>query len=263
MQIDLWSGRSPPGFDSSLGAAPSLTAYLTDARAPGGAVIVLPGGGYGGHAPHEAEPIALWVNGMGLSAFILRYRVAPYRHPWPLADAQRAMRVVRSNAKKWGIEAGRIGILGFSAGGHLAVSAGVLHRLACYPLRDAADELSARPDFMVACYPVITFGPSRHDGSMRNLLGESPDPELRRLLSLEQSVDAETAPAFIWHTANDEAVPVANSLLLASSLQSNGVSFELHVFRDGRHGLGLAADRPDVSVWTKLCESWILKQMGV
>ena len=260
MQLDLWRGGDPPGLDRALEAPfPSLTAYLSGARRPGGAVIVLPGGGYGGLAPHEAEPVAQWINRMGLSAFVLRYRVAPYRHPWPLADAQRALRVVRSRAAEWGIEADRIGILGFSAGGHLAVSAGVLHRLSCYDAVDDADRQSARPDFMVACYPVISFGPHRHDGSLRNLLGADPDPALRRLLSLEESVDAETAPAFIWHTANDQGVPVLNSLLLASSLAAHAVPFELHVFPDGRHGLGLAEERPDIP-WTGLCERWILSR---
>jgi acetyl esterase/lipase len=263
MQIDLWNGHDAPGADSAPGApAPRLTAYATSTPVLRGAVIVLPGGGYVNHAAHESEPVARWIAGLGLAAFVLRYRVAPFRHPWPLADAQRAIRVVRSRSAEWGIDPSKIGILGFSAGGHLAVSAGTLHALSCYEPLDAADATSARPDFVIACYPVVTFGPYRHSGSMVSLLGENPDPALRRLLSLEESVDERTAPTFIWHTANDQGVPVDNSLLLASSLSLHKVPFELHVFPDGRHGLGLAADRPEVGVWTELAARWIVGRCG-
>ena len=174
--------------------------------------------------------------------------------------AHRAIRVARSRAAEWGIDPGRIGILGFSAGGHLAVSAGVLHAEQCYEPVDAADEASPRPDFVVGCYPVVSFGPVGHSGSMVNLLGENPDRRQRRRLSLEESVDARTSPAFLWHTADDEGVAVENSLLLATALRWHRVPFELHVFPHGRHGLGLAPDRPDVAAWTELCARWILTQ---
>jgi acetyl esterase/lipase len=263
MDVELWPAGRLPGLDPSPGTAvPSLAVHHARVREPHPAVIVLPGGGYGGLAPHEAEPIASWLNSIGVSAFLLRYRVAPYRHPWPLADAQRAIRVARARAAEWGIEPSRIGILGFSAGGHLAISSGVLHDERCYEPVDDADAASPRPDFMVGCYPVVSFGPFGHHGSMLNLLGESPDPRLRRRLSLEESVDAQTSPAFLWHTADDEAVPVENSLLLGEALRRHRVPFELHVFPHGRHGLGLAPDRPDVAAWTELCARWILAQGG-
>jgi acetyl esterase/lipase len=263
MALDLWPAGRTVGLDPFLGTElPSFSVHPAAVRGPHPAVIVLPGGGYGGHAPHEAEPIAAWLNAAGISAFILRYRVAPYRHPWPLADAQRAIRVARSRAAEWSVDPSRIGILGFSAGGHLAISAGVLHADRCYEPVDDADAASPRPDFMVGCYPVVSFGPFGHHGSMVNLLGESPDPRLRRRLSLEESVDARSSPAFLWHTADDEAVPVENSLLLAMALRRHRAPFELHVFPHGRHGLGLAQDCPGVATWTGLCARWILAREG-
>ncbi len=265
MELSLWPGLAP-GADPSIPNLPRLTAYpLEPTRAVGGAgrlgpakgaVIVLPGGGYVGHADYEGEPVARWLNSIGYCAFVLNYRVAPYRHPWPLADVQRAVRCVRHQHERWGVEPDRIGVLGFSAGGHLAGCAGIL-RLKAYEALDETDAVDPRPDFMVLCYPVISFGPYRHDGSMRNLLGDDPDPDLRRILSLETSVDSHSAPAFLWHTANDDLVPVQNSLLLADALARSSVPCELHVFPDGAHGAAMAADRADLRVWTTLCEAWL------
>ena len=263
IELELWPAGNPPGFDKGLGAPlPRLVAYLAKSKRVHGAVVICPGGGYGGQAAHEAEPIARWLNGLGLSAFVLYYRVAPYRHPVPLADAQRAIRVVRDQAARWSVAPDRIGILGFSAGGHLAASAGVHHALIAYAPVDRADRKSPRPDFMILCYPVISFGPHGHRGSMENLLGVKPGKALRRMLSLETTVDATTPPAFIWHTASDGGVPVENSLLLASALSRNRVAFALHVFPDGAHGLGLAESQPAVRAWTSLCGEWLKGIVG-
>ena len=265
MELPLWPGAAP-GANPSIPNLPRLTAYPLEperstgrgqaSTRPKGAVIVLPGGGYEGHADYEGEPVARWLNSIGYCAFVLNYRVAPYRHPWPLADVQRSVRVVRREHERWSVEPDRIGVLGFSAGGHLAGCAGIL-RLDAYQAVDEADAVDPRPDFMVLCYPVISFGPYRHDGSMRNLLGSDPDADLRRVLSLESSVDGDSAPAFLWHTANDELVPVQNSLLLADALARASVPCELHVFPDGAHGAAMATDRPDLRVWTALCEAWL------
>ena len=253
----LWPGGAPCGAPGAPGPEPTITPYVTGPRAPRGAVIVLPGGGYGGLADHEGEPVALWLNGAGISAFVLRYRVAPHRHPAPFMDAQRGIRWVRSNAARWSIDPRRIGILGFSAGGHLASTTGTHYDAGRPGHADPVERVSCRPDAMVLCYPVITFGEHGHQGSMLNLLGADPPQELQRSLSNETQVTADTPPAFLWHTADDGGVPVQNSLLMASALARNGVPFALHVFPHGAHGLGLAPGDPVVSAWTGLCVRWL------
>jgi acetyl esterase/lipase len=199
---------------------------------------------------------------LGIAAAVLNYRVAPYRHPWPWTDASRAIRWIRYTAEELGIDANRVGILGFSAGGHLATSTGVYWDTGSKESADPVDRMISRPDLMVLCYPVISFGQYRHHGSMVNLIGEAPDPDLQHALSLETQVTSETAPAFIWHTADDAAVPVQNALGMAAALASRGVSMEVHIFPSGRHGLGLAYDEPQVGAWTGLCARW-LKAQGV
>lgn len=223
-------------------------------RSGAAAIVVLPGGGYGGHAAHEGEPVALWLNGLGLAAFVLRYRVAPYRHPAPLADAQQALRWVRANAERWGVDAGRVGILGFSAGGHLAASCGILSPV------PARDRLDARPHVLVLGYPVVTLlPPHAHEGSVVNLLGQGATTEARRALSLERHVSAETPPTFVWHTADDAAVPVANALSLARALARHRRPFALHVYPHGPHGLGLARGSAAAD-WTQACAAFLQAQ---
>ncbi len=258
--VPLWEG-TPPGYNPGYGQpVPTLTPYLVQTRQPAGLVVVLPGGGYELKAPHEAEPIARWLNRVGFSAAVVDYRVRPYRHPYPLMDAQRAIQLVRSRAVRWGVDAEHIAILGFSAGGHLASTAGThLETLAEMP-QDQISRFSSRPDAMILCYPVISFSAFRHTGTMENLLGLNPPEELVRSLSNETQVTRQTPPAFLWHTANDEAVPVENSLIFASALSASSVPFELHVFPDGAHGLGLAGDHPSVGQWTGLCERWLVSQ---
>jgi acetyl esterase/lipase len=254
--IHLWDD-SIPGYDSTLSEEiPSMIPYLLDSSEPSSAVIVCPGGAYCTRAPHEAEPIALWLNSIGLSAFVLNYRVVPYRYPFPLVDAQRAVRYVRYMAKEWNVSPNRLGILGFSAGGHLVSTVGTHFDHGKEESDDPIERMSSRPDAMVLCYPVITFVEFRHHGSMINLLGPEPTDDLRNLLSSEKHVTEQTPPTFLWHTADDEAVPVENSLLFAQALSRHKVPFESHIFPKGRHGLGLAKDDPQVSAWTELCAKW-------
>lgn len=245
----LWS---PAGVETA-----TLTAYPVEGRRPSPAVVVCPGGGYRRHAPHEGEPVARWLHGLGIGAFVLAYRVWPHHHPAPLEDARRAIQTIRRNADEWGVDRERVGVLGFSAGGHLA-STIATHWDRGDP--DAADPLereSCRPDAVVLCYPVVTFGPHRHEGSMIALLGEDPPAYRRELLSNELQVRDDTPPAFIWHTADDGSVPVENSLLFANALRARRVPFELHVFPHGAHGLGMAEDEPPVRAWTDLCATWL------
>jgi len=237
-------------------AIPRLTPYLP-AETARGVVIVCPGGGYRMLAPHEGEPIARWLNGLGIAAFVLEYRVAPHRHPLPLGDLQRAIRLVRSRAADWGLAGQPLGILGFSAGGHLAASGGVSGDDGDAGSADPVTRMSSRPDALVLCYPVISFGAARHRGSIEQLLGPDATDEQIAALSLETLVPPAAPPTFLWHTADDEEVPVENSLLFAGALGRAGVPFALHIYPHGRHGLGLATDDPVVGSWTALCASWL------
>lgn len=255
--VTLW----PAGAPELAGSVPGETCELTPYLVPGGqvraAMVVCPGGGYARRAPHEREPVANWLNTLGVSAFVLDYRVAPVRHPYPLMDGQRAIRLVRARAKEWNVDPHRVGILGFSAGGHLASTVGTHFDAGRAEADDPVEHESCRPDLLVLCYPVITFGVFRHQGSMTNLLGDDPSEEQRRDLSNELMVTAETPPTFLWHTADDAGVPVENSLLFAAALSRHRVPFELHVYCIGRHGLGLAEQDGRVGTWTKLCGSWL------
>lgn len=247
--VRLWEGEGAP--DSRIAWYPAQAAGR---RA---CVIVCPGGGYGVLAPHEGEPVALWLNSLGISACVLTYRVAPHRHPAPLADAQRAIRLVRQRAAQWNVDPRRVGILGFSAGGHLAATAATQFDRGDTRAADPVERQSSRPDLAVLAYPVISFEQFYHGGSRDNLLGPSPDPAIVRNLSAERRVTADTSPSFIWFTADDESVDVRNGLLFASALREHGVPFELHVYERGRHGLGLAEGDAYASGWTGACAVWL------
>lgn len=265
LKIELWTEQVPHALGNGVEDRPTITPYLAPSSQDGQpvpAVVVLPGGGYGHRAAHEGEPIALWLNSLGLHAFVLDYRVAPYKHPVPLLDAQRALRTVRARAEEWNIDVDRLGILGFSAGGHLASTAGTHYDLGDADAVDPIERESSRPDFMILCYPVITMGEYTHQGSRENLLGQQPDPALVELLSNERQVTTDTPPTFIWHTSDDGAVPVENALLFASALSREKVPFELHSFMTGRHGLGLAEEHAEAKAWPELCARW-LKRMGI
>lgn len=252
----LWPA-APGEAVASGDDGPQMTAYLPEGRAARGAIVVCPGGGYGRLAPHEGEPVARWLVGLGIAAFVLRYRVAPHRHPVPLGDAQRAIRFVRAGADESGVAGLPVGVLGFSAGGHLSASVGVFNDSGDQQGADAVGRASCRPDALVLCYPVITFGEARHQGSTDNLLGPDADADRRAAVSLERHVSPQTPPTFLWHTADDASVPVDHSLLFAGALGRHGVPFALHVYPHGRHGLGLAHADPIVGSWTKLCATWL------
>jgi acetyl esterase/lipase len=262
----LW----PEGAPGALGTSPEDRPKLTIYRAPtsvanGAGVVVCPGGGYRTLASdHEGRQVAEWLNTLGVSAFVLQYRLGPrYHHPAPLQDAQRAITLARARAKDFGIDPARLGILGFSAGGHLAASAGTHFEDGRVDAPDPIERVSSRPDFMILAYPVMSMAAAyAHSGSVLSLLGETPDPRLVEDLSNERRVTARTPPAFLFHTADDAAVPVENSLAFAQALHQAGVPVELHVFPKGRHGVGLAPEDPVLSQWPGLCAAW-LRAMGL
>ena len=251
--IPLWSGEAPYTAESPDQAQPSIKEFRAEGSR--GAVVVCPGGGYTMKAPYEGDPIAEMLNETGVSAYVLDYRVAPCHYLAPLTDALRAIRVVRS----MGYE--RVGILGFSAGGHLTCTAATLYTPGDPEADDPIERLSSRPDAFVPCYPVVSVCAYPHVGSRVNLLGvHSNDSAFLRRFSADQNVTKDTPPAFIWHTSADEVVPVENSLMLASALAAKGIPFELHIFPEGRHGLGLAQEMPEVAQWTGLCQGWLTRQ---
>lgn len=255
--LPLWPTGSAEIDGIDPADVPRLTPYLCGAEKPTGAVVVCPGGGYFLRAEHEGEPVARRLNEFGIHAFVLDYRVAPHRHPAPQHDAQRAIRLVRRHAAAWHVRPDRIAILGFSAGGHLAATAGTQFDHGDVAAPDPIERQSARPDALILCYPVISFDAVSHPGSADNLLGPDSSDDLRRLLSAELHVTADTPPAFLWHTGDDAGVPNEHSLLFAAALRRNGVPFALHIFPHGEHGLGLAPEHPQVSAWAALCGQWL------
>lgn len=246
--VSLWpAGQVPGARGDGTNDVPTLTVFLPEAgRGDGSAMVICPGGGYGGLAPHEGRDYALFLNREGMACFVLKYRLGShgYRHPAMLQDAARAVRLVRSRAGEWGVDRDRVGIMGSSAGGHLA-STLVTHFDAGQPgAADVVERESSRPSLGVLCYPVITLGAFTHQGSKRNLLGPDPDPALVEHLSNERQVRKDGPPVFVWHTVEDTAVPVENALLFADGLRKAGVPFDLHVYEKGRHGIGLSAKPP-------------------
>jgi len=244
-----------------------LTFYPGPGPEPRGAVIVCPGGGYHVHAAHEAEPMARWLNRAGLPAFVLRYRLSPHRHPAPLEDAARAVRLVRSRAAGFGVRPDRIAVLGFSAGGHLATTLATHFDRGRPDAADPVERCASRPDAVIAGYPLTSLRKFAGCSAVGHLLGERPSPQRLDELSNELHVTAETPPAFLWTTADDEVVPAGQTLLYAQALADHGVPYELHVFPHGRHGLGLGdgssfvGASETVAQWTGLCEAW-LRSLG-
>ena len=221
------------------------------------AVIICPGGGYSGLAVDmEGYQVAKWLNSLGVTAFVLKCRLKEYGHPWPICDLQQAIRVVRQRADKFGIAKDKIGVAGFSAGGHLASTASVHWRHDF--LKDAPAIDNLRPDFSILGYPVISFQPGiTHQNSKTNLLGNKPTKIIVDMLSNELHIDSETPPAFLVHASGDIHVPVENSIRYYQGLIKAGVNAELHVFGKGGHGFGLATDNETLSIWPKLCENWL------
>lgn len=255
----LWPNKAPGALGNDARDIPTLTAYRPDpAKSTGASIVICPGGGYGGLAGHEGEGYALWLNQQGITGFVLKYRLgsAGYRHPVMLQDAARAVRMVRHNAAQWKIDPKRIGIMGSSAGGHLASTLLTHFDAGDSAAVDPIDRESSRPDLGILCYAVISMGPNTHFGSRENLLGKNPSSELIDLLSNEKQVTANTPPCFIWHTWEDNVVKVENSMDFASALRKAGVPFDLHIYQKGGHGMGLGNGHP----WTLDCLYWLKVQ---
>ena len=250
-QILLWPDGNIPYWQEG-NCIPNIKAYPVEGST--GAMVVCPGGAYCIKASHEGRQIARMLNGANISAYVLDYRVRPCHYEAPLSDAKRAIRMVRS----MGYE--KVGILGFSAGGHLTCSAATLYDMGNPDAEDPIDRLSSRPDVFVPCYGVVSFISFRHQGSVNALLRDDRGNfELIYRFSAEMHVDKNTPPAFIWHTAEDSGVPVENSLRYAAALSACKIPFELHIFPDAPHGLGLAKDFPAVAQWAGLCQNWLIR----
>lgn len=262
----LWPGGAPHAGGQAPEDQPRLQLYRVTAARPTAAIVILPGGGYRTLAlGHEGEEIARYFNRLGMTAAVCIYRHrgagndgAGYGHPVPMLDAQRAIRTLRAGAAAWNIDPDRIGVIGFSAGGHLASTVSTHFEAGSADATDPLERVSSRPDFSILAYPVISLDqPHTHLGSQRNLLGEQPDPALLKSLSTENAVTADTPPTFLFHTAEDRPVPVENSLRYFAALVAAGVPAELHVFERGRHGIGLAAEHGAARAWPELCAQWL------
>ncbi len=262
----LWPKGAPGAVGTEAADKPSVSVYLPPSdKAIGTAIVVCPGGGYGGLADqHEGKAIAEFLNTLGIAAFVLKYRHAPrYQHPAPMNDVQRALRFVRANAKQYGVKPDRIGIMGFSAGGHLASTAATHFDEGKAESDDPIEKAGCRPDFAILCYPVITLEePYAHIGSRNNLLGKNPDPKLVESLCNEKQVTPKTPPTFLFHTSEDTVVPPENSILFYMALRKAKVPAELHIYEKGPHGVGLAQKDPVLSGWSTCLVGW-LKTRGL
>lgn len=259
MSILLWPDGAPLAKGSEPADRPTITPYLLEKSGrPAPCMLICPGGGYQSVSASEGEPIAAWLNGLGIAAVVLKYRVAPYRHPCPLMDVTRAMRHIRHHAAEWNIDPERIGVIGFSSGGHVASTIGTHYDLGNPEAEDPIERHSSRPDLMVLCYPRITMIHYPHPYHA-NLLGEDPTEELKAYLSNERHVTEETPPVFMWITGDDRNVHTGHLLLFASALTEHKVPYEMYVFESGGHGLGLARSHPTVGHWPELCGIWMKK----
>src|SRR5665213_1627972 len=242
--LRLWNGAAPGSQGDKPEDIPTLTSYVPKSGATGAAFVVCPGGGYGGLADHEGKPPAEWLNSLGITAFVLKYRLGPkYHYPYITGDVLRAMRVVRANAAAWGLDEHRIGVLGFSAGGHIAASAATLFTAGDPSASDPVERVSSRPDAAVLLYPVITMKtPFTHNGSRENLLGKDPLDDLVNQLSLETRVTTETPPTFIASASDDPVVPIENSLGYIAACRKFKVPIEVHFYAHGPHGFGMGGE---------------------
>jgi acetyl esterase/lipase len=267
--ILLWPDGAPGALGKEDKDIPTLTEFIPyPEKVTGAALVICPGGGYGGLAPHEGKEYALWLRDQGVACFVLKYRLgsAGYRHPIMLEDVSRAVRLVRANAAAWKLDPKHIGIMGSSAGGHLASTLMTHFEAGDTNATDPIERESSRPDIGILCYPVITMGDKTHAGSRNNLLGTNAPPELVQLLSNELHVTKDTPPCFIFHTVEDAVVPVENSLEFAAALRRAGVPFDLHIYQKGLHGSGLGGvpysvyDPAKMHPWTRDCIFWLQQQ---
>ena len=261
MELKLWENEIP--YLTEGAETPNLmTTYFIETDKPLPCIVVYPGGGYSMRARHEGGPIAEFFNSRGMHAVVCEYRVAPNRHPAPLADAQRAIKILRANAEAWKIDPEKIVTLGFSAGGHLCASTITLPDVTRERIgADEIDKQCALPNGAILCYPVISvdtlYG---HTGSGKNLLGEKYELE-KEYFSLENRVSEKTPKAFLWHTSDDSCVNVKNSLIFGEKLRDAGIQFEMHIYPHGNHGLGLAEKFEDVSGWANLAADWVWRNI--
>ena len=258
LRLTLWLDEAPLGEGKSEKVKVPITVHLpAPEKATGTAMVICPGGGYGGRVVEgEGHGIARWLNAHGIAGVVLEYRLPAGNYHRPMLDAQRAIRVVRSHAAEWKIDPRRIGIVGFSAGGHLASTAGTHFDAGNAKSADPVERLSCRPDFMVLVYPVITMGEKSHGGSRKNLLGATPWAELIDLFSNEKQVTAKTPPAFLTHARTDAVVPVAHSQMFHEALKAKGVAAELQEFPKGNHGYnGYKGEEWDA--WQKRSLEWL------
>ena len=258
--VKLWTNGAPGALGTADEDVPTITVYLPAKNPTRTGVLIAPGGGYAHLATDkEGTMVAAWLNARGVAAFVLKYRLGPkYRNPVELGDAQRAMRVVRAGAAGYGLDTTKIGMWGFSAGGHLTATAGTMYTAGVSGSSDAVERVSSRPDFLVLCYPVITMvGPYAHTGSREYLLGPHPAKELEEAMSAEKFVTAQTPASFLYSTTDDETVPVENSSLFYKALVEAGVPAEMHLFAHGPHGTGLAQGFPDLKIWPELLAVWM------
>lgn len=257
----LWPNGVPGAIGDEDRDKPEIRVYLPPKeKANGAALVIYPGGGYAVLATdHEGHQVAKWANSIGLTAFVVKYRLAPrYRHPAPLQDAQQAVRFVRANAEKFGVAPNRVGVLGFSAGGHLASTIATHFDGGDKSSDDMVARQSCRPDFAVLCYPVVTFVEKfSHAGSGKSLFGDKPTQEQLESLSNDRHVTAETPPTFLFHTGEDAGVPVENSLAFYAACRRAKVPAELHVYQDGPHGVGLGIADPAVFGWKDRLAAWL------
>jgi acetyl esterase/lipase len=255
--IPLWPQGAPGALGTADNDIPTITPFIptNSAIVSGAAMVIFPGGGYGGLAPYEGKDYAEWLATNGVAGFVVKYRLGSsgYRHPRMLEDAARAVRWVRANAGMWRVDPRRVGVMGSSAGGHLASTLLTHFDVGNPDAADPVDRQSSRPSLGILCYAVITMGTNTHQGSKKNLLGDNPAPELVQSLSNELQVTGETPPCFIWHTWEDKAVPVENSLEFAAALRRAKVIFDLHIYEKGAHGMGLGNNHP----WTSDCIFWL------
>ncbi|MEO6569674.1 MAG: alpha/beta hydrolase [Opitutaceae bacterium] len=258
-KTNLGEEKSRDGSTSNV-SIPTLTYYAAAVDRPNGTtVIICPGGGYGNLSMmREGEQYANWLSSLGVSSFVLKYRLAEFGHPAPLQDVLRAVRIVRSRAAEFKINPDRIGVMGSSAGGHLAASAGTLFDHADGKTGAALDSVKARPDFLILLYPVITMSdPAAHAGSRKNLLGANPTHELLHRMSVETQVTSATPPTLLIHTQEDQTVPVENSILFYQALTRAKVPAEMYLFEKGGHGMGMRNGLGTSSNWHKRAEDWL------
>jgi acetyl esterase/lipase len=249
--LRLWEGDAPNALGKDDKDIPTLTLYLPAAdKAAHTAIVICPGGGYGGLAPHEGDGYATWLSDQGIACFVLKYRLGSkgYRHPSMMLDVQRALRTVRAGAEKWSIDPKRIGVMGSSAGGHLATTAATHFEAGKADATDPIERASCRPDFAIICYGVISMEDGvTHGGSKNNLLGKDPDPALVQLLSNDKQVTKDTPPCFVWSTGEDKAVPPENSFRFVNALRANNVPYDFHIYQKGPHGIGLSRGKGGVA----------------